>query len=151
SERRVVVVSLRFSTMVSILGRSVDIIACASTTVGITFVFTSAASSSMRWLLLRIARYIASRTPACRRTAIPVRATNNDIWSIRSSGNHQARTKEAAGAIRATDSWRFLYPPSPRDTPGVQLRTRPGPAPSAGSPLRGHDQPTAQPVPALPL
>src|SRR5436305_2853 len=72
--RTTVVDCCRFSAITCSLGRISVRVAPACSTVGSTFVFTSDASASMFAIVLRIARYMARRTPACKMTAMPVRS-----------------------------------------------------------------------------
>src|ERR1700686_912119 len=72
--RIMVVESFTCSAIVSTLGRSSVNIASACAIVGRTLVLTSVASASIFVLVLRRTTKMATRTPACNRTAIPVNA-----------------------------------------------------------------------------
>src|ERR1700676_1606715 len=74
-----VVDSSTCSAIASALGRISASIASACAMVGRTFVFTSSASASIFALVFFKTTNMATRTPACNRTAIPVNATNTGV------------------------------------------------------------------------
>src|ERR1700722_7543412 len=67
------------SAIASALGRISVSIASACAMVGRTFVFTSSASASIFELVFFKTTNMATRTPACNKTAIPVKATNTGV------------------------------------------------------------------------
>src|ERR1700756_4137948 len=97
----------------------------------------------MRSPLFRMVRYIASRTPACNATAIPVKAMNTVSLSIRvAPPSHIERPAITKFLVRPS-------PPCARDTPGARLHTRRGTDLSADSRRHGRGRPTALPARAL--
>src|SRR5579871_947612 len=123
---------------------------------GMTLVRTSPISPSNSDVVLRIVMYMASSTPACSRTAMPVRAMNNvSLLSItvppllppcaRGGNNRRVNFKKT----RLRDSYRSPYRRSLRDMPDVQLHKQPGTDLSVGSRLHGLDRPRRSPVRGL--
>src|SRR5712692_4504207 len=144
--RTSVVDALTLLTIVSILGRNSTNMECVISAVGRTLVFTSAASASMRALVLRTDRYKATRMPAWSTTAAVVTAMKI-VGSINVAPLPYANLQRCGEWHRLTDSsnrrlpWWWLP-----DKPAGRLHTQTGTALSAGSGRRGHDPPSRRPA-----